>query len=204
MGALQAQTSAEEKENHLNMLEKTDKNVQNISNELGKRKQNKLANISLPTPKRHRPDRENSLPNTRDTRNRGNKATRETRGRNGPHASRMVSNHNEIPQLIPARPQTMPQPNLLHMTLADLLIRAFITPTASNSHRSPHTSDLSPPPFHPGVSDLGQPPQLPRTTQRDFGLLQATPRLNAQPPQLTNPMKRNFGRRGRQFTRHPR
>ena len=196
MNSLQTQATEQEKTTHLDMIEKTDNNVEKLSYEIGKRKRNKLSNISQPNPKRRR--REETPTTTGATRNHETPLDQWTRP--------MVSHHTtqfSTPQLQPMQPTPALQP-LLNMTLADILtgLQSPIQPPQIVAPCTP--GNVRPPTLvHPGVGGLGRPPQLPQTAQQELGLYH-TPPTGARPPRPTRPTRPNHGRRGRLPTQHPR
>ena len=195
MSTVQAQATPEEKENHLAMLEKTDTNINKLSNDLGKRKQKKLSTISMPNQKRRRTEQ----PTPEQRRNTRSRVDSEERG---PQRQTSMVSH-----MTPQPPTTQPPPALqplLHLTVADLLAGLQSPQPPQIVHANCTSGNVQPPPLtHPGVGSLGRPPQLPQAAQQGYGLMYNTPLTEAQPPQLSNRISRNFARRGRLFPQHP-
>ena len=194
MTTLTGHASDQEKDSHQEMLEKTNNNVQKLSDELDKKKKRKLENIAQPS-KRNKTDKSTlGRPRKQST------TTGQTNHKDGASPT-MVSDRIWPPQSPPPRPLFSQQP-LLSMTLADLLVGL-----QGQATLQPHTALCTPvsgqPPMllRPGGKDgMGQPPQLPQTVQQQLQLQPSSVQLmhlqpqptyctpgSGQPPQLYHP-----------------
>ena len=156
MKTVETQASNEEKEAHQNMLLKTKTNVQKLSSDIEKKKKRKLDHISQPYQKRRRVDKPASRGDIGDQWRMGQGRPRKE------NTTPVVNDQIWSPYPAPTHtPQTMQPPNLMSMTLSELLlsIQNQTQPRGVATQCTPE-SGQAPSLIHPGgKGGRGRPPQ---------------------------------------------